>query len=1624
MTCSCNSSCTCSDTEIKQIVADAVAEQSSKFTELTQQAGQSATAADSSANEAVSSATQAASSARVAGSNATAASESANQSAQSAAASASSAASALNTATALKATSDSLSLTASRLSDKVDSANSNAELAETYAAAAKASATDSLNSATSAGQASSTATVASATAAAAASSANTSAATVQSLATQVASQAATVEAKVSDLDASVTAASASATAAASSASESAASADAAAVSKTAADTSAETASTAQTAAELAAKQAQGFAQATATGIQTYANEAAVLATTPTVLTMARTADTGYLYYWNGTQWLNLEMTLDDWGADLQGFHELLHSTEDSVTIGTTQYETWTKLVNIFKVSGAALAFDSVSELMATVPAESNVLAIDASSGIWYYWNGSSWAQTSWQLIDEVSNITAILMTAVKATMSQLLTFSGSTVLSESITLANDSLFELASISRSNSMSNPQKPVDNITLTNSTSSEVVFSHQVLPGDSLTNSLYKRTARKLVGKDWSVDVGPIIGDSVIRVRDSVNANYVDPFSDQNAYLAFDLSGTLATTSAVLADSVSVPSVSQHPGGVLQISLPIATLTAEGYTPDAAGASSYIKEKLANIELYYQSNTAYTITVTNVLKLPADKYTLVVDDTQTTYKMHAYGQTSVQKSALASSARNVLTYNKAQVAPYTQRLFSGDALSVKLNTRGKKRVRIDSAATDYSASLPQIISANLDGIAVVQKVLPPSGFGYSDGAGQSYYKPVPFAAMTFLSVQYRNGSSIVSASNANFVLIKYDPGIASMQYSGSYAAIDLNNTFNAVSGATAGSTNQTAPSISGGVSGTTPVVQFTIPVSVLTEEGIALTDQTAIINYIATKMLNSVVWVRLSELTTQSNFADFLEFLVDEGELTFSFSTSSLSASVSVFTEQEAPMYDRTGYYRQTAEVRNTSGQVLTQVPVAIKVAFPAGTIFDSDGLIVTNSAGEVLDAQFADEFHPNPRQLTNIGYHTDGSLNSGVIYVYDDFAIDAVEYYEIRAFASPVSSNTKTSLTLDTLNPNNRFLTFDGYTFNFSLSAGWQLASVTDANSVALKVGVVHTPSNGASVNTETPAVYCPSIRVVNSGDVFVDVEAISYNVAASPYLNAGDLKYRTIYRIFKDGKVYIKNYVTAVNEIGVGKLVGITSRLNFTDFTPTITTPIATMMGVLPNAANLGVVLLHNTGDQHRDGTNYGPTRPVDYRYLSPSSTSRRLYTGWKFTSLSDYSLLNWPVTKNWTWTSGIWVDLNCAYTDATTFATIMHNLPAGFASQVGFAFVKKQQMLNRIKEIVDGTMDWWYNNSSTTLGNGKGSLASVTYEIMKALTDGTHSLDYMYSRFKTYCNKYWGSFTDPGTYYTSGNVVLQYASRTVIPVYHWLYKWAVKAGDTAKIAELQAAIASYAAAVNTHYLANGGINLNGNGTGPGNSNSNATGAVILALAVYAGQDTSDSAYAAAAEAVLTNLETRFTVIKNIFTDGRSNVLANDHWSHYQMFTWNNYFIACELLGRTPAIAMDSYVCQIAAGIGGMHDIDYNVSESRRGNFNTVGFMSYPILASSNSSLMGYLDRTLDLWDSEFGAQQGLPRRMFGFDGTQNGTSVTDVGFNGTNLSECILREYFRDPIGG
>ncbi|HAV2260205.1 TPA: hypothetical protein JHK42_005382, partial [Raoultella ornithinolytica] len=328
---------------------------------------------------------------------------------------------------------------------------------------------------------------------------------------------------------------------------------------------------------------------------------------------------------------------------------------------------------------------------------------------------------------------------------------------------------------------------------------------------------------------------------------------------------------------------------------------------------------------------------------------------------------------------------------------------------------------------------------------------------------------------------------------------------------------------------------------------------------------------------------------------------------------------------------------------------------------------GQVPTSSCLVVLDSDGNEYPCQWADEFHCNNRQQSNMGYHTDGSLRSGSVFLMDSIAVGAKKYYELKAYNRTVRNRPGPALIR---NGRDFSVTVDGWTYSFAGSNQYQLTSVKDP------AGVTHAISTKMYMAILVGGVfgqigfgYKTTLQLVTTGPVFTEMQTTLYN-SASADIPAGVLRADIRTRMFKNGKFQVYTQVTAVSGIAVGRLYGVFNKLTMGDAAYSFDNDLFTAVNTDSGGKNWSATLVRTIGDTHRDGLNYGPNRPT-FAAFSNSGAKTECNAGWAYIDPTDYSFLNWPVVQGWVWTSEFWIDANDSTTSKDGIVSKAHNRPIG-----------------------------------------------------------------------------------------------------------------------------------------------------------------------------------------------------------------------------------------------------------------------------------------------------------------------------------------------------------------
>ncbi|MBH1918484.1 hypothetical protein I5T95_23735, partial [Serratia marcescens] len=686
---------------------------------------------------------------------------------------------------------------------------------------------------------------------------------------------------------------------------------------------------------------------------------------------------------------------------------------------------------------------------------------------------------------------------------------------------------------------------------------------------------------------------------------------------------------------------------------------------------------------------------------------------------------------------------------------------------------------------------------------------------------------------------------------------------------------------------------------------LVQFFVVLTDVVSAGYEQT-QAGVLAYIAAVAERALFMAYSGNYGTYKLREDTFDIIVPPGAYTVEI-VGDVGVAATIRQRVKLTFKPHNSYIRQVADVVNNTALDFTHYPVELKCVFPQGEIPSTNCLVLHDEQGRKIDCQFAGEYHTNLRKQLDTGRHADGSLNAGSVFFNADIPAGKQIYVELRGYSSPKTHGIYPKL----IAVNDGYdITVGGNTFQFRDISNFLLGAIVDKNGVSH--GMSHFATFAGVLNGSadlTRFSYKPLVRLVSTGPVFSEVETIVYN--SEKYgLDAGVLKLRVRYRIFTSGQVQIYGMCVAKKEIPVGKLYGFDIRLQTGDTTfvadDKFKTALTPATGTFTTPMSLTVV--RACGDTHRSGTQYGPTRPLTAAAGGIGTGRVQMYAGWRYTSTSDTSFINWPVEKNWTWPFEFWMDCNESQDSPRNVAIEVFNRPVGFLGDGAYPAYKRQQILPALAELSDSILSFWdeasrrsdYYDYYVAKGGTKTAYhRPYTTEIQRFIRHRNSTFQQLFGDFKNYLNTNFGPLDKLGDNYLSERYGLEFAATCVIPPLQWMYYAAVQENDIAAITELKVGIKNFADAMVDRYNAIGGIPLHGKYlTDVGNSN--AMGLRVLGLARYAGLDSGD-VYKNAFDGVLSRLETTYQLIPGVVTDGQNASPATDLWLPYQ--SWIGYFLA-------------------------------------------------------------------------------------------------------------------------
>lgn len=915
------------------------------------------------------------------------------------------------------------------------------------------------------------------------------------------------------------------------------------------------------------------------------------------------------------------------------------------------------------------------------------------------------------------------------------------------------------------------------------------------------------------------------------------------------------------------------------------------------------------------------------------------------------------------------------------------------------------------------------------VIAELLPAEYF--ADNVLNSPYHSVQLAKLKPSTVLYDATNSVARAIFANIPLVNTFKSITA------YAVIDKSGDF--ISGNTAayGSDGKYCTLYSNPDGSTS--IQLTFPYSDITGAGFSITDD-GVKNYFYASFDDVHLYYRSTDVSVYKTA--YLAKLSAEPATISVNDYLTIDADILFYNGISRQNTDNNPFTRFVADVVNDMATNYSG-PVELKVSFPAGMVFGHNCIKVSDAEGNVFDAQFSADDFVNLRFQSTEGYHPDGSFKTGAVWIVDSVSAGQKKYYNVDVFGYRYD-NTIYSEGLEYYAPSDALKRYNikvgdlYYRFGFAGGA-YGLTSIDaakndDINRIRCTLSPQHRYVTAGAQVIEY-FTYNVTLKVINTGPLFTEIERTGYNAASAVY-SAGIIKATTRFRIFKNGIVVVKNMVTALEDIPVGKMCGatISSNVIYKNGTTPAYSGTAAAAITTGNTAGNGrfswVPTIVN-GDIHRDGTSAGPTRPTGITMTNAASEfTLGVTTGWQYSSLSDYSFLNWPVDKNWTWTIEAWLNASETETDPLTLAKKVYNRPVGFARGGRLPNFAVKEAENKLRVLLDGVADFWMNGDSAGIGGMDSNAGPYDintpwgYLAYRELQKPSPNIAAVWARFKRCWDDNWRS-TNIGTRYLEGVINVADLVTPVLKPCVSVYRAAEFFGDATTMAAMQPYIKSWADAMVTAVAAKGGVpNTYTSSSVSAAVNINIYGMLLVALAIHAGMDTG-GAYQSCYNTVMTNLTNSSTIGRYLpsMLDSMpvSTSLARSRWYNYDMDLAPDYLMMSELLGGTPLFNNVNYGLQGLCGDGRLRGIDFIISESRRGIISTPVSVALTMMLVRRVSTGNALLACVQAYEKDYLTNPYSSGRFYGFSPRLASGIPTTISSHNKVMIE-MLSSYFVHQI--
>lgn len=671
---------------------------------------------------------------------------------------------------------------------------------------------------------------------------------------------------------------------------------------------------------------------------------------------------------------------------------------------------------------------------------------------------------------------------------------------------------------------------------------------------------------------------------------------------------------------------------------------------------------------------------------------------------------------------------------------------------------------------------------------------------------------------------------------------------------------------------------------------------------------------------------------------------------------------------------------------ADIKNITNTDANGVPSEIAIQFSPGEVSTHAALRLTDENGIEYPCQFAGDMDANLRRDSDISRYVDNSFNTGKIVFFAELPANATRRFRLETYGT--RGKTTAEWNYSKLRKNVALDRWEITVGEFT----WQFRTDTGAVATVLKgdasIGVqtlrrIIAVTDGVKV--ENANIASASLRLINSGPVFAEVEQTVYH-AAQGGVQAGDIRSVSRYRLFNTGALYLYNVFRAEREIPANNLFGV--RLDFqlsagADATYNLHSG-ASILTNVPftghNTWNLvnEFVIADTVRDPISNENQWGCVRPYTAEMLRQGNAIRSR-TGWLFTALDNRNLLEYVTPKNWTWPAGHWLFPYAVGDAENTISNRVLNRPCGVFYRGTPTHVLRQRIYQQLERLMDGVFELYTDSDrgQVSATDYSGYRFPQVYGLYDALRNG-EDFDTRYGYFKTFITDNIGSYSNAGDAYLSGAWTLQFSGRMCFAAVEMYYRYAQKINNTAVMDDLKIFITSACDGLAKKIEDSGAAPLGGKENNKGGGNSNMDAMRMLAIGIYSGLDTSGR-YQSAINVIINMMKTNSyaTHAYPTLMDTFDSYPFLNRWLSYEAQGYYTYMRACRLLNITPEFDNSNYLMRGMQGNGTVDYLRFIRAEDRRGFCETPGAAAIGLLMRGGVSGVNAAALLLDKFEKDW-----------------------------------------------